>query len=90
MRRAAGGGSVHDDRIVRARLRQAFGRLIRGAADRGHFVLLGAATPSRLLDAFPPGVPVLRVTLDEAVQRISGGYNSAQSDFLPTQLSGIT
>ena len=72
-RKAAGGGTVFDDRIVRMRLRQAFGRLIRSAADRGHFVLLGAATPSRLLDAFPGGVPVLRVTLDEAVVRISSG-----------------
>jgi len=70
-RRAAGGGSAFDDRIVRARLRQAFGRLIRSASDRGHFVLLGAATPSRLLDAFPGGVPVLRVTLDEAVARVA-------------------
>ena len=70
-RKAAGGGSLFDDRIVRARLRQAFGRLIRSADDRGHFVLLGAATPSRLLDAFPGGVPVLRVTLDEAIARIS-------------------
>jgi len=70
-RKAAGGGSAFDDRIVRARLRQAFGRLIRSASDRGHFVLLGAATPSRLLDAFPGGVPVLRVTLDEAVARVT-------------------
>ena len=70
--RAAGGGSAYDDGIVRARLRQAFGRLIRSAGDKGHFVLLGAATPSRLLDAFPEGVPTLRVTLDEAVARIAG------------------
>ncbi len=89
-RKAAGGGSVYDDRIVRARMRQAFGRLIRSAQDRGHFVLLGAATPSRLLDAFPGGVPVLRVTLDEAVARISGEKATTSADFLPTHLSGIT
>ncbi len=94
-RKAAGGGSVYDDRIVRARLRQAFGRLIRSAGDRGHFVLLGAATPSRLLDAFPGGVPVLRVTLDEAIGRIAGqqrpdrhkplaaGIEHTGPDFLP-------
>jgi ATP-dependent DNA helicase DinG len=69
-RRAAGGGSAYDDRVVRARLAQAFGRLIRRADDRGTFVLLSAAVPSRLLDAFPPGVPVARVTLDEAVARV--------------------
>jgi ATP-dependent DNA helicase DinG len=69
-RRLAGGGTAFDDRIVRARLAQAFGRLIRRADDRGTFVLLSAASPSRLLDAFPPGTPVSRVTLEEAVQRV--------------------
>jgi len=70
-RRLAGAGnldgSAYDDRIVRARLAQAFGRLIRRADDRGAFVMLSAAMPSRLLAAFPPGTPVRRVTLDEAV-----------------------
>ena len=65
-----GGGNAYDDRIVRARLAQAFGRLIRREDDRGLFVLLSAAMPSRLLDAFPPGVPVARVPLDEAVARV--------------------
>lgn len=69
-RRLAGGGTAYDDRIVRARLAQAFGRLIRRADDRGTFVLLSAASPSRLLDAFPPGTPVSRVSLDEAVARV--------------------
>ncbi|WP_029936902.1 ATP-dependent DNA helicase [Sphingomonas sp. UNC305MFCol5.2] len=69
-RRLAGGGTAYDDRIVRARLAQAFGRLIRRADDRGSFVLLSAASPSRLLDAFPPGTPVARVSLDEAVERV--------------------
>ena len=69
-RRLAGGGTAYDDRIVRARLAQAFGRLIRRADDRGTFVLLSAASPSRLLDAFPPGTPVARVGLDEAVERV--------------------
>jgi ATP-dependent DNA helicase DinG len=32
--------------------------------------LLSAASPSRLLDAFPPGTPVSRVALDEAVSRV--------------------
>ena len=49
-RRAAGGGAAYDDRVVRARLAQAFGRLIRRQQDQGMFVLLSAATPSRLLD----------------------------------------
>ncbi len=70
-RRAANGGSAYDDRIIRARLAQGFGRLIRGKDDRGHFIVLSAAFPSRLLSAFPPGTPVLRLTLDEALQRVA-------------------
>ncbi len=69
-REAGGDGSAYDDRIVRARLAQAFGRLIRRADDRGAFVLLSAAMPSRLLGAFPEGTPVSRITLDEAVLRV--------------------
>ena len=69
-RRAAGGGPMYDDRLIRARLAQGFGRLIRRADDRGSFVILSAAMPSRLLTAFPPGTPVRRVTLDEAVAAI--------------------
>jgi ATP-dependent DNA helicase DinG len=76
-RRAAGGGTGYDDRVVRARLAQAFGRLIRRQGDRGLFVLLSAATPTRLLTAFPPGVAVRRVTLDVALaavrERLSTG-----------------
>lgn len=69
-RRLANGGSAYDDRIVRARLAQAFGRLIRRADDHGAFVLLSAAMPSRLLGAFPPGTPVSRLPLDEAIARV--------------------
>ena len=78
-RRLAGGGSAYDDRIVRARLAQAFGRLIRRADDHGAFVLLSAAMPSRLLSAFPPGVTIRRVTLDEAVARASALPSAPQS-----------
>jgi ATP-dependent DNA helicase DinG len=66
----AGGGSAYDDRVVRARLAQAFGRLIRRQGDRGVFVILSAAMPSRLLRAFPPEVRVSRVPLDEAIERV--------------------
>lgn len=67
-RKLAMGGKAYDDRIVRARLAQAFGRLIRRADDRGAFVLLSSACPTRLLDAFPPGTRVDRVSLDEACE----------------------
>ncbi len=57
----------YDEAIARLRLRQAFGRLIRRRDDRGVFVLLDRATPSRLLGAFPKGVVVQRLGLAEAV-----------------------
>ena len=49
------------------RLRQAYGRLVRRADDRGIFVILDRALPSRLLPAFPAGVPIARVPLVDAV-----------------------
>ena len=57
----------YDDSKARLRLRQAFGRLVRSATDRGVFVLLDRRAPSRLLSAFPPGVEARRVGLAEAV-----------------------
>lgn len=78
-RKAAGGGSAYDDRVVRARLAQAFGRLIRRRDDKGIFVLLSAATPSRLLNAFPAGVPVSRVHLAEAIERVRSGLSTASA-----------
>ncbi|SDR72755.1 ATP-dependent DNA helicase DinG [Erythrobacter sp. HL-111] len=72
-RAASGAGSGYDDRIIRARIAQAFGRLIRGKDDSGHFVVLSPAFPSRLLSAFPDGTAIRRVTLDEALARISAG-----------------
>ncbi len=76
-RRLASGGTEFDDRIIRARLAQAFGRLIRSNVDKGHFVLLSAAVPSRFLTAFPPGTQVRRVPLDEAVASIKSGLSPA-------------
>ena len=70
-RRLAGGGSAYDDRLVRARLAQGFGRLIRRQGDRGLFVILSSAMPSRLLTAFPPEVSVSRVPLEAALARVS-------------------
>src|SRR5712692_207115 len=62
------GGAQYDDRITRLRLRQAYGRLVRRADDRGVFAILDRALPSRLLPAFPQGVPVIRLPLVEAVE----------------------
>jgi ATP-dependent DNA helicase DinG len=60
-------GRAYDDLITRFRLKQAFGRLIRGPEDRGCFVILEGAMPSRLLTAFPEKAPVKRCGLAEAI-----------------------
>ncbi len=62
------GGAQYDDRIARLRLRQAYGRLVRRADDRGVFAILDRALPSRLLSAFPAGVPVIRAPLVEVAE----------------------
>lgn len=58
-----------DDAVARHRLRQAFGRLVRRADDRGVFVLLDSRAPSRLLAGLPDGVVTHRVGLAEATRR---------------------
>ncbi|HZQ39385.1 MAG TPA: helicase C-terminal domain-containing protein, partial [Rhizomicrobium sp.] len=60
-------GRSYDDLLTRFRLKQAFGRLIRGPEDRGCFVILEGATPSRLLAAFPEAAPIKRCGLAEAI-----------------------
>ena len=60
----------YDDRITRHRLRQAFGRLIRRADDKGVFLMLDAACPTRLFAGLPPGTEVQRMGLAEAVELV--------------------
>ncbi|WBV43704.1 ATP-dependent DNA helicase [Pseudoroseomonas cervicalis] len=65
---SGGRPGLYDDAIARHRLRQAFGRLIRRADDRGVFVLLDPRTPSRLLAGLPEGVAPQRLGLADAVR----------------------
>jgi ATP-dependent DNA helicase DinG len=65
-------GKGYDYLLTRLRLKQAFGRLIRGASDKGCFVILEGATPSKLLSALPVEAPVRRCGLAEAVHEIRG------------------
>jgi ATP-dependent DNA helicase DinG len=71
-RRKAFGERVYDETLTRLKLKQAFGRLVRKATDKGVFVMLDRALPSRLLSAFPQGVQVSRLGLKEAVMEIRG------------------
>jgi ATP-dependent DNA helicase DinG len=67
-RRVRFGGKGYDDAIARARIAQAFGRLIRRADDRGVFVMLDAAAPTRLFSSLPEGVRLERMGLVEAIE----------------------
>jgi ATP-dependent DNA helicase DinG len=69
---------AYQDMIVRLRLRQAFGRLIRGGSDRGVFVVLDARLASRFLTAFPENTPFSRCGLVEAIDRVSDFLGLAQ------------
>ena len=61
-------GGNFDDLITRLRLKQAYGRLVRRVDDRGVFVMLDKAMPSRLKGAFPDGVNIHRIGLADAVR----------------------
>jgi ATP-dependent DNA helicase DinG len=67
-RRQRFGGKGYDDALARARIAQAFGRLIRRADDKGVFVMLDAAAPTRLFSSLPDGVQIERVGLVEAIE----------------------
>ena len=61
------GRDAWTDRMTRLRLRQAFGRLIRRADDRGVFVMLDSRLPTRLTSAFPPEIDIIRTGLADAI-----------------------
>ncbi len=61
-------GKGYDDMLTRFKLKQAYGRLIRRADDKGVFVMLDSAMPTRLAAAFPEGVEIQRVGLAEAIR----------------------
>ena len=45
---------------------------MRRQGDKGLFVILSSALPSRLLSAFPPEVAISRLPLDAALERVRG------------------
>jgi ATP-dependent DNA helicase DinG len=77
-RRTRFGGKSYDDAIARGRIAQAFGRLIRRADDKGVFVMLDAAAPTRLFSGLPPGVELQRVTLVEAIEAVAAFLSPQQ------------
>jgi ATP-dependent DNA helicase DinG len=69
-RREAFGKKRYDDMLTRLKLKQAYGRLIRRADDKGIFIMLDSMMPSRLSGAFPEGVEIERIGLAEAITKI--------------------
>lgn len=80
-RREAFGKKQYDEMVTRMKLKQAFGRLVRRADDRGVFVMLDPMLPSRLHGAFPEGVEIVKTGLSEAVAEIRR--------FLPVDKAGF-
>jgi len=76
-RRKAFGARGYDDMLTRLRLKQAYGRMIRRAGDRGVFVMLDPMMPSRLGGAFPEGVEIARVGLAEAVAGVKTFFDES-------------
>jgi ATP-dependent DNA helicase DinG len=70
VRRDAFGGQQYQDMVVRLRLRQAFGRLIRSKNDRGTFVILDPRLATRFTTAFPPGISLQRMGLVDAIASV--------------------
>ena len=75
-RRLRFGGKAYDDAIARGRIAQAFGRLIRRADDRGVFVMLDAAAPTRLFAGLPEGARLERMGLVEAIEATAAHLGS--------------
>ncbi len=69
-RREAFGGKAYDDRIARLKIKQAYGRLIRRAGDRGVFIMMDPMLPSRLHGAFPEGVDIIKTGLADAAEQV--------------------
>ncbi len=69
-RRNEFGGRNYDEMITRLKLKQAFGRLIRRADDKGIFIMLDSGFPSRLHGAFPKDTQIIKTGLKDAVSTI--------------------
>ncbi len=68
------GKQRYNDMLTRLKLKQAFGRLIRRADDKGIFVMLDSMLPSRLHGAFPHDTEIMKIGLNEAILKINEFY----------------
>ncbi len=65
-----GGARAYDEMITRLKLKQAFGRLIRRSTDKGVFVMLDPMLPTRLQNAFPKDVEIVKTGLSDVITEI--------------------
>lgn len=73
-RRELFGKRRYDEMITRLKLKQAFGRLVRRADDRGIFVMIDSMLPSRLHGAFPEDVEIIKTSLKETSESIKSFF----------------
>ncbi len=69
-RRDAFGKRQYDEMVTRFKIKQAFGRLIRRADDKGVFVMLDSMLPTRLQTAFPEDVEIVKTGLSDICAEI--------------------
>ena len=79
-RREHFGGRAYDEMLARLKLKQAYGRLIRKKDDRGIFVMLDRALPTRLCTAFPKDVDVERMGLKDAIADVRAFFMNRDKD----------
>ncbi|MFT6072998.1 MAG: ATP-dependent DNA helicase DinG [Dasania sp.] len=60
----------YDKFLVKQKIKQAFGRLIRTKNDKGCFVLIASRCPSDILTALPPECEIKKLSTNEAVKEI--------------------
>ncbi|MBT4220133.1 MAG: ATP-dependent DNA helicase, partial [Rhodospirillaceae bacterium] len=79
-RREAFGGRHYDEMLTRLKLKQAYGRLLRRKTDKGIFVMLDRALPTRLLGGFPDGVRAERMGLKDAIAEVRAFLPDEEDD----------
>ncbi|UQY80394.1 ATP-dependent RNA helicase SrmB [Candidatus Hepatincola sp. Av] len=68
-------GKEYTLELIRLKLRQALGRIIRTYDDKGIFVILDKSFPSSLIHAFPEDVTIHKVSLTEALPLVESFFN---------------
>lgn len=68
-------GKEYTLELIRLKLRQALGRIIRSHDDKGIFIVLDKSFPSSLNYAFPENVTIQKLSLNEALPLVESFFN---------------